>query len=147
MKLRRRVNWNLKNSKQKVKLKKRFFSMKIFGLTKKFPPKFQNYVEENLTKKLKFGIQIRSKGSSNLSVGAQTLWSCSTHQFYNFWKFHQKIFIFSEVMDDFRFCPQSHLYRWQLICIHYSRCDWGQNRKSFITSLKMNIFWWNFQKL
>ena len=40
---------------------------------------------------------------TNLSVGAQTLWSCSTHQFYNFWKFHQKILIFSEVIDDFPF--------------------------------------------
>ena len=44
---------------------------------------------------------------TNLSVGAQTLWSCSTHQFYHFWKFHRKILIFSEVIDDFRYHLQS----------------------------------------
>ena len=57
-------------------------------------------------KNMKFEAKTRSKSSLNLSVGAQTLWSCSTHQFYNFWKFHQKILIFSEVINDFRFRPQ-----------------------------------------
>ena len=42
------------------------------------------------TEKVKIQDQNCPESASNLSVGAQTLWSCSTHQFYNFWKFHQK---------------------------------------------------------
>ena len=45
------------------------------------------------------------KCTLDLSVGAQTLWSCSTHLIYNYWNFQHKILIFSEVMDDFRFVP------------------------------------------
>ena len=67
------------------------------------------FLDRSQSKKMKFGAKTHSKSSSNLSVGAQTLWSCSTHQFYNFWKFHQKLLIFSEVIDDFRFHPQSFL--------------------------------------
>ena len=68
---------------------------------------FGGFWVSHIVKKMKFGAKTHSKGTLNLSVGAQTLWSCSTHQFYNFWKFHQKILIFSEVINDFRFRPQS----------------------------------------
>ena len=98
----------------------------------------------HIAKNMKFGTKTHSKGSSNLSVGAQTLWSCSTHQFYNFWKFHQKILIFSEVINDFRFRHQSYLFACSRAEV---KADFERNRKSSITSLKINIFWWNFQKL
>ena len=106
--------WNKKNI---FFVMKSHFEKKYFRFWAKSLPKPYQKPFGHTAKNMKIGAKTRSKGSSNLSVGAQTLWSCSTHQFYNFWKFHQKIFIFSEVMNDFRFRPQSHLFGKDLVRI------------------------------
>ena len=94
---------------------------------------------------MKFEVKTRSKGSLNLSVGAQTLWSCSTHQFYNFWKFHRKISIFSEGIDDFQFHLQSR-FRLEISHLQTNKV-WGVKSKIVDNFTKNQYFLMKFSEV
>ena len=98
------VLWNPKNTKKQVPSPKNWYEGPK-SLSEDLMPTSIPYISKRCTGfwKVIFRPKRGSGGGSELSVGAQTLRTCATHQLGRLWKSERKILTLGEEISIFRF--------------------------------------------